>query len=82
MDVVPVETEMVTNDANVLPLFNLMQDFIYDTDLESSDTKRKAIQIIKKAIDDMKDEILIRGHHYTTVMKLRELKDLALSDWT
>jgi Zn-dependent M16 (insulinase) family peptidase len=109
--VVPVETRMVTKimvrgsavAANAMPLFNLMQDFIYDTDLESSDTKRKAIQIIKKAIDDMEDEILIRGHHFTTVriesryslpafvreqwegmsqlMKLRELKDLALSDW-
>lgn len=110
--VVPVETRMVTKIIvrgsaiadNALPLFNLMQDFIYDTDLKSSDTKRKAIQIIKKTIDDMEDEILIRGHHYTTVriesryslpafvreqwegmsqlMKLREYKDLIVSDWS
>jgi Zn-dependent M16 (insulinase) family peptidase len=73
--VVPVETKMITKIMlrgsvvanNGLALLTLMKNFIYDTDLASSDTKRKAIQILKKAIDDMEDDVLIRGHHFTTV---------------
>jgi len=49
--------------SGCLPMFNLIKQILYDSDVRNKDA---AIEILKKMIDDMEDDLQINPQKYTT----------------
>lgn len=70
--VVPNGQHMVTKivlrasclaQTGCVPMFTLIRQILFDSDVQK---QAVAIEILKKMIDDMEDDIQIRAHEYTT----------------
>jgi Zn-dependent M16 (insulinase) family peptidase len=70
--VVPSGQNMVTKivvrasclaETGCLPMFNLIKQLIFDADVQKQSV---VIEVLKKMIDDMEDDIQLRAHEYST----------------
>lgn len=76
--IVPSGQNMVTKivvrssclaQTGCLPMFNLIKQVLYDADVQK---QTKAIEILKKMIDDMEDDVQIKPHEYTALRILSQ----------